>query len=118
KPHKFIKIGLTAVTLSVILGESVVATSSQLKTSSSSLESTPIILAQNSSNSEADRLRQEGLQLFQQGTAESLRQALEKWQVARQLYRAAGDRRGEAVTLLSMGRINDLLGEKQTALDY
>ncbi|MBD2712993.1 CHAT domain-containing tetratricopeptide repeat protein [Limnospira platensis] len=118
KPHKSIKIGLITATLSVMLGESVVATSSQLKTSSSSLESTPIILAQNSSNSEADRLRQEGLQLFQQGTAESLRQALEKWQVARQLYRAAGDRRGEAVTLLSMGRINDLLGEKQTALDY
>ena len=30
KPHKSIKIGLTAVTLSVMLGESVLATSSQL----------------------------------------------------------------------------------------
>ncbi len=118
KPQKFIKIGLTSTTLSVILGQSVLATSSQLKNPSQSSQLTPIILAQNSSNSEADRLSNEGLQLFQQGTAESLRQALEKWQAARELYRAAGDKGNEAVTLLGMGRINDLLGEKQQALEY
>jgi CHAT domain-containing protein/Flp pilus assembly protein TadD len=76
------------------------------------------IIAQNSSNSEADRLWEEGLQLFQQGTAESLRAALEKWEAAHQLYRAARDKEKEVLTLLSMGRINDLLGEKQKALDY
>ncbi|MBD2672107.1 tetratricopeptide repeat protein, partial [Arthrospira platensis FACHB-439] len=118
KPQQLIEIGLITATLSVMLGESVLATSSQLKTNSSSPQPTPIIIAQNSSNSEADRLLNEGLQLFQQGTAESLREALEKWQAARELYRAAGDKGNEAVTLLGMGRINDLLGEKQTALDY
>ncbi|MEX6776758.1 tetratricopeptide repeat protein, partial [Limnospira fusiformis NRMCF6962] len=56
--------------------------------------------------------------LFQQGTAESLREALEKLQAARELYRAAGDKGNEAFTLLGMGRINSDLGEKQTALDY
>ncbi|WP_226594354.1 CHAT domain-containing protein, partial [Microseira wollei] len=76
------------------------------------------IIAQNSSNSEADRLYQEGLQLFRQRTAESLRAALEKLEAARQLYRAARDKGNEAVTLLGMGRINDDLGEKQKALDY
>ena len=76
------------------------------------------IIAQNSSNSEADRLSQEGLQLFQQGTAESLRAALEKWEAARQLYRAAGDKGKEAVMLMGMGRISNDLGEKQKALDY
>ncbi|MBE9226824.1 tetratricopeptide repeat protein [Phormidium sp. LEGE 05292] len=76
------------------------------------------IIAQNSSNSEADRLLQEGFQLFQQGTAESLRAGLEKWEAARQLYRAAGDKGKEALTLLLIGRINDDLGEKQQALDY
>ncbi|XWK88487.1 MAG: CHAT domain-containing tetratricopeptide repeat protein [Phormidium sp.] len=80
------------------------------------------IIAQNSSNSEADRLAQEGLQLyeqgFEQGTAESLRAALEKYEAARQLYHAAGNKGKEAVTLLFMGRINGNLGEKQKALDY
>ncbi len=75
-------------------------------------------IAQNSSSPEADRLLQEGLQLFQQGTAESLRAALEKWEAARQLYRAAGDARKEAITLVGMGRINDDLGEKQKALEF
>jgi tetratricopeptide (TPR) repeat protein len=129
KPQQFIKIGLTAVSLSVMLGESVLATSSQLKNPIAAGRITlrdqsqyshlnPVILAQNSSNSEADRLLNEGLELFQQGTAESLRAALEKLEAARQLYHAAGDKGTEAVTLLGIGRINDLLGEKQQALDY
>jgi len=77
-----------------------------------------IIIAQNSSDSEADRLYQEGLQLFQQRTAESLQAALEKWEAARQLYRNVGDKVKEAVMLLGMGKINDLLGEKQKVLNY
>ena len=118
KPQQLIEIGLITATLSVMLGESVLATSSQLKTNSSSPQPTPIIIAQNSSNSEADRLLNEGFILFQQGTAESLREALEKWQAARELYRAAGDRGGEATTLNNIGFVYSDLGEKQTALDY
>jgi len=118
KPQQLIEIGLITATLSVMLGESVRATSSQLKTSSSSPQPAPIILAQSSSNSEADRLLNEGLQLFRQGTAESLRQAIEKWQAARELYRAVGDRRTEAIILNNIGDIYSSLGEKQQALEY
>ncbi|AFY82458.1 CHAT domain-containing tetratricopeptide repeat protein [Oscillatoria acuminata] len=83
-------------------------------------------VAQNSSSTEGsaegsaqgDRLLVEGFQLFQQGTAESLLQALQKWEAARQAYRAAGNAASEAVALLGMGRIYDDLGDKQTALDY
>ncbi|MCT7958528.1 CHAT domain-containing tetratricopeptide repeat protein [Laspinema palackyanum] len=75
-------------------------------------------VAQYQGSAEGDRLLQEGGQLFQQGTAESLRQALQKLQSAHQAYRAAGDAAKEAITLLGMGRIYDLLAEKQTALDY
>ncbi|CAD5978954.1 hypothetical protein PCC9214_04448 [Planktothrix tepida] len=76
------------------------------------------LITQNSNNSEADKLLQEGTELLQQGTAESLRAALGKLEAARQLYHAAGDKGKKALTLLGMGRINDDLGEKQQALDY
>ncbi|WP_017716827.1 tetratricopeptide repeat protein [Kamptonema formosum] len=75
-------------------------------------------IAQNSSSPEADRLLLEGGQLFEQGTAETLRAALEKWEAARQLYRAAGDAGREALTLLGMGRVYSDLGDQQKALDY
>ena len=75
-------------------------------------------IAQNSSSPEADRLLLEGMHLFQQGTAESIRAALEKLEAARQLYRAAGDAEKEALALVGMGRINSDLGDKQKALDY
>ncbi|MCT7965820.1 tetratricopeptide repeat protein [Laspinema sp. D1] len=83
-------------------------------------------VAQNSSSAEGsaqgsvegDRLLEEGLQLFQQGTAESLREALQKLEAALPLYQAAGDAAKEAFILLGMGRIYSALGDKQTALDY
>ncbi|MCT7961539.1 tetratricopeptide repeat protein [Laspinema sp. D1] len=79
-------------------------------------------VAQNSSSAEGsaegDQLLQEGFQLFQQGTPESLRQALQKLEAALPLYQAAGDLAKQAFTLLGMGRIYDGLGDKQTALDY
>ncbi|MFB2936905.1 tetratricopeptide repeat protein [Aerosakkonemataceae cyanobacterium BLCC-F154] len=130
----FIKgVSVSGIILGALLSESVIATS---KTSEigfllgiSNDQTTKLkkpgfltdqntIIAQNSSNSEADRLAQEGLQLYEQGTAESLRAALEKWEAARQLYRAAGDKGKEALMLMGMGRINSDLGEKQKALDY
>jgi CHAT domain-containing protein/uncharacterized protein HemY len=66
----------------------------------------------------AERLFEEGMTLYQQGSAESLRQAIQKWQEARLLYRAVGDRRVEAITLTGIGRVYDALGEKQKALDF
>jgi tetratricopeptide (TPR) repeat protein len=66
----------------------------------------------------AERLFEEGMTLYQQGSAESLRQAIQKWQEARLLYRAVGDRSMEATTLTGIGVVYDDLGEKQKALDY
>jgi tetratricopeptide (TPR) repeat protein len=66
----------------------------------------------------AERLFEEGMTLYQQGSAESLRQAIQKWQEARLLYRAVGDRGGEATTLHNIGLVYSDLGEKQKALDY
>jgi CHAT domain-containing protein len=67
---------------------------------------------------EAERLFEEGLQLYGQRTAESLRQAIQKWEEARRLYRAVGDKVREATTLNNMGKVYSDLGEKQKALDY
>ena len=66
----------------------------------------------------AERLLEEGQALYQQGSAESLRQAIQKWQEARLLYRAVGDPYGEANTLNNIGRVYSDLGEKQKALVF
>lgn len=68
--------------------------------------------------STADQLFQEGLELFQQSTKESLLEAIGKWQQALPLYQAAKIPGREALTLLGIGSGYDLLGEKQKALDY
>ncbi|GAB4282504.1 MAG: CHAT domain-containing protein [Oscillatoriaceae cyanobacterium] len=75
-------------------------------------------ISQNSSNPEADRLWQEGLQLYQQGTAESLRAAIQKWQQALPLYHQVGNKRQEATALSNIGAVYDALGDKQQALSY
>ena len=58
------------------------------------------------------------MQLFKQGTAESLRQAITKLEEALSLYQAVGDKKWEAVTLLGIGRVYSALGEMQKALEY
>ncbi|MEG3890075.1 CHAT domain-containing protein [Microcoleus sp. Z1_A1] len=59
-----------------------------------------------------------GTQLYQQGTAESLRSAIVKLEEALKLYREAGDNRGQALSLLGLGSIYSALGEQQKALEY
>jgi CHAT domain-containing protein/tetratricopeptide (TPR) repeat protein len=66
----------------------------------------------------AKRLLDEGLQLYKQGTAESLRQAIEKWKQALPLRRQVGDKAGEATTLSNIGSVYSNLGDKQQALNY
>jgi tetratricopeptide (TPR) repeat protein len=66
----------------------------------------------------AERLFNEGMKLYQQGTADSLRQAIKKWEEALPLYRMVNDRGGEATTLNNIGLVYDALGEKQKALDF
>ncbi len=77
-------------------------------------------IAQSSAATQENAVRvfDEGMKLYNQGSAESLRQAIQKWQEARLLYQAVGDRRGEATTLNNIGLVYSALGEKQKALDY
>src|SRR5262245_4878639 len=58
---------------------------------------------------EAEQLRQ--------GTPEEKRKGIEKYQEALELYRRAGDRRGEAETLKNIGAVHLSLGELRRALD-
>ncbi|MFN7201387.1 MAG: tetratricopeptide repeat protein, partial [Aphanizomenon sp.] len=81
-------------------------------------DSSKIAQSPGATKENAERLFEEGMTLYQQGSAESLRQAIQKWQEARLLYRAVGDRRGEATTLNNIGAVYDALGEKQKALDF
>jgi CHAT domain-containing protein/Tfp pilus assembly protein PilF len=74
--------------------------------------------AQTNSSEAAEKALNEGLQLYQQGTADSKRGTIVKWEEALKLYRAVGNRSQEATTLNYIGRIYEELGEKQKALDY
>ncbi|MEG4381255.1 CHAT domain-containing tetratricopeptide repeat protein [Microcoleus sp. M2_C6] len=74
--------------------------------------------AQIGSNDAAETALKEGLRLYQQGTVESKKSAIVKWEEALKLYREAGDRRREAVTFSNIGLVYSELGEKQKALEY
>ncbi len=75
-------------------------------------------IAQQSPNlEEANRLLQEGRQLFREETAESLQQALIKFEQAATLFRQAENKVSEADALLGIGRVYFSLGERQQALD-
>ncbi|MBD1828440.1 CHAT domain-containing protein [Microcoleus sp. FACHB-61] len=74
--------------------------------------------AQTNSSDAAETAWREGIQLYQQGTAEALRGAIVKLEEALKLYRQAGDNRGQALSLLGLAKIYSDLGEKQKALEY
>ena len=75
-------------------------------------------IAQQPANADAaEQVFQEGVKLFRQGTAESLRRAISKFEQAAILSRQAGDKRSEALSLVGLGRVYDLVGEKQQALE-
>jgi vacuolar-type H+-ATPase subunit F/Vma7 len=59
----------------------------------------PETASQQATRAAAKRLFDEGLQLYKQGTAESLRQAIEKWKQALPLWQQVGNKAGEATTL-------------------
>ncbi|OUL21816.1 tetratricopeptide repeat protein [Nostoc sp. 106C] len=65
----------------------------------------------------AKRVLAEGSKLYRQGTAESLRQAIKKWQEALKLWQQAGHKIGEATTLIDMGVAYSDLGDPQKALE-
>jgi CHAT domain-containing protein/Tfp pilus assembly protein PilF len=66
----------------------------------------------------AERSYFTGAQLQGERTAESRRKAIEQYAEALRLMRAAGDRRGEAMTLTNIGTVYNLLAEQQKALEY
>ena len=107
--------GLTALLGIVLVGESVGVRA----------ESAGVEVAQEQKNTQVDttraealRLTNEGHKLFKQGTAESLKQALGKWEKALELWRKVEDKKLQAAVTLGIGRINDLLGYKQKALKF
>ncbi|MGA2648793.1 MAG: tetratricopeptide repeat protein, partial [Candidatus Sulfotelmatobacter sp.] len=82
------------------------------------VEELRVATSQDSNRALAESALAEGEQLDQEGTAESKRKALEKYEQALPLWRAAGDRRGEAETLYDIGDEYQGLNEKQKALEY
>jgi hypothetical protein len=64
----------------------------------------------------AKAAQDEGMRLYQQGTAELLRQAAVKFQEAASLYAAVGEQVNQATCLNNIGGVYDALGEKQKAL--
>jgi CHAT domain-containing protein/Flp pilus assembly protein TadD len=75
----------------------------------------PVVRGQ---DAEAQRLFSEGQQLLAQGTVTSQRAAVEKFEAAVPLWRAAGDKRHEAISLSYLGKIYDQLGDGAKALGY
>src|SRR5262249_7051683 len=63
-----------------------------------------------------DEIFKEALRL-QKGTLEARRKSIEKYQEALELYRRAGDRKGEAETFNRIGVVYHSLGEMQKALE-
>ena len=75
-------------------------------------------LEQDSKITAAQQIFAEGQRLLAEGTAVSQRKAIEKFAETVLLWRGLGDKRREAITLSFIGKVYDLLGEKQKALDY
>jgi CHAT domain-containing protein/Tfp pilus assembly protein PilF len=66
----------------------------------------------------AERSYVEGERLQAERTGQSRRKAIERYGEALRLMRAAGDRRGEAMTLTNVGTVYNLLGEPPKALEH
>jgi tetratricopeptide (TPR) repeat protein len=67
---------------------------------------------------EAEKLTNEGSQLFQQGTAESLIAARKKWEQALVLWQKLGEKQLQSAIFQLLGRVYDDLGDKQQALKF
>jgi tetratricopeptide (TPR) repeat protein len=109
----------------LLLSESVTATPKQFSTHSeggwgggSSLAQQPGATEIEANRAAAERAYEEGVQLYQQGTAESLQQAITKFVEVLPVLRAEGKKAGEAYILSFIGYIYSNLGEKQKALSF
>ncbi|MCT7948311.1 CHAT domain-containing protein [Ancylothrix sp. C2] len=78
-----------------------------------------VLIAEGPVNSNAaEQVFKEAMKLYQQATAESLRQAIPKFEEAARLFKQAGDLGLEAKSLFRLGNVYDDLGEKQKALEF
>ncbi|WP_434684206.1 tetratricopeptide repeat protein [Pseudanabaena minima] len=68
-----------------------------------------------SRKAEADRLLQQGIQLYR---ASRYREVIQVFEVALEIYREIKDRRGEATSLLGLGEMYRNLGQYQKAIDF
>lgn len=68
--------------------------------------------------SKAEVALSEGLQLYREGSKNSLEQALQKLEQARQLFHSIKNPSREAFTLATIGKVHHSLSEKQKALVY
>jgi CHAT domain-containing protein/Flp pilus assembly protein TadD len=114
-PSLCLRFPVSALFISVLLLSSIVIIPGRMAIG---IAQQPETASQQATRAAAQRLLDEGFKLYKQGTAESLRQAIEKLKQALPLLRQVGDKKGEAITLFSIGRIYDDLGEKQQALNY
>ena len=105
---------LTVLLSVVMLAESVGATPRNTQLQIAQQSGTP----QDANRAAAEKLSQEGLELFKQGTAESQRQAIKKLEEALKLWRQVDDKKWEATTLNNIGSVYSSLGEKQQALTF
>jgi CHAT domain-containing protein/Flp pilus assembly protein TadD len=112
---KFSHYGLIALLSVVLVSESVGAraTLAQLQ-----IAQQPTTTQPDATRAEAEKLTNEGLQLFQQGNAESLVAARKKWEAALILWQKLDDKKWQAKTLNNIGRVYDSLGDKQQALKF
>ncbi|MDJ0773508.1 MAG: CHAT domain-containing protein [Mastigocoleus sp. MO_167.B18] len=78
----------------------------------------PLTNNQDAIRAKAQRLTIEGLKLSEQGTAESLKQAINKWEKALELWRELGEKKAQAFIMLGIGRTYSNLGDKQKALKF
>ncbi|QIR38302.1 CHAT domain-containing protein [Tolypothrix sp. PCC 7910] len=106
---------LTCLLSVVLLSESVGAKATFKQTQ---IAQQPTTTQQDATRAAAMKAAEEGMALYEQGSAELLRQAIEKWQQALVLWQKVGDKELQAVTLLALGRVYSDLGEQQKALEY
>jgi len=122
KQNKFLGTALLTTILFLFPGVLAIATPKPLfnqgKRPISNIAQQPATTEQQTAKELAEKAFAEALQLQNQETVESLKQAIAKYQEALQLFRAAADQHGEAKTLGSMGIAYSQLGEQQQAINY
>ena len=122
KQNKFWGTALLTIILFLFPGVLAIATPKPLfnqgKRPISNIAQQPATTEQQTAKELAEKAFAEALQLQNQETVESLKQAIAKYQEALQLFRAAADQHGEAKTLGSIGISYSDLGEQQQAINY